>query len=59
MSEWQLSKDAYDLLLNKITRIEGLLEAQNGRIGKLERWRSFLAGGWGATIVLVGWRLFG
>jgi|CXWL01.1.fsa_nt_gi hypothetical protein len=56
-SHWQLSKDAYDLLLREIVETKNLLEKQNGRIGKLEGWRNMFIGAWFlATVLYMVWK---
>jgi len=52
---WQLSEDAYDLLLQKIIKVENLLEKQNGRVGKLEAWRNMLIGAWVLAMLVFSW----
>ena len=36
--------DRIDMLLETVNRIEDKVTAQNGRIGKLERWRAYIIG---------------
>lgn len=42
-------------LKENLERIEGKVDKQNGRVGRLERWRSYLTGGLFVLIALVGW----
>ena len=53
-NEWRLSEDAYKLLLDKIDGIQATLDKQNGRIGRLEAWRNYLVGAWGAIVAIAG-----
>lgn len=55
------SMTAFDMLRQENTRehaeIKGLLTAQNGRVRKLELWRSYVLGAVAAVLVMasVGW----
>lgn len=46
MSNWQFTEQHYNLLLDKITKVEEHMETANGRTRKLENWRNYLLGAW-------------
>ena len=46
-------------LHNYVTAIHDMVKLQNGRVSQLEKWRTWLAGAWLATVTILGatWKL--